>query len=192
METKRHKSSSQAQLLLLEDVDGLGRKGDVVEAKPGFARNFLIPGNKALIADANSLRAQERLKAERSKQAAIDKATSEELASQITGLTLATNVKVDHEGHMYGSVAAGDIVEVLSNEGITIERKFVQLHQPIKATGLHEIQLKLKEGVTASFKLKVIPEGMDELPEEAKEVVAPLEPVEEAKTEETEYDQGEA
>ncbi len=165
MEEKRHKSSSGVQLLLLEDIEGLGRKGELVTAKPGHARNFLVPRAKGVVADRHTIRMQTHLKEERSKQAAVDRAISEELASQVHGLTLATHVKVDQDGHMYGSVKDVDVVAVLGKEGITVEKKFVQLHHPIKEIGLHQVQLKLKEEVQCRFNLKVIPEGMDDLPE---------------------------
>ena len=171
----QHKKSSSIALLLLEDVHGLGRKGEVVEAKPGFARNYLIPQNRALIAEPNALRRQEQLRAEREKQAAVDRTISQELAAQVSALTRETHVKVDADNHMYGSVSAADIVDILAREGINIERPFVRIGQPIRTVGLHEIPLKLKEGVECTFKLKVIPEGMEDIPVEAAEVVAPIE-----------------
>jgi large subunit ribosomal protein L9 len=174
IEQEKHTKSSAVALLLLEDVHGLGRKGEVVEAKPGFARNYLVPQKRALIAEPNALRKQETLRAERDKQAAVDRTISEELARQVSALTLETHVKVDTDNHMYGSVSIADIVDVLAREGINVDRTFVRIGQPIRTVGLHEIPLKLKEGVECSFKLKVIPEGMDELPEEAAEVVAPI------------------
>ena len=89
------------QLLLLEDVEALGKKGEVVTAKPGYMRNFLLPKRLAVVASANTLRKQERLRAERAKQAIIDRQESEELAKQIESITLDTKVKVDPEGHMW-------------------------------------------------------------------------------------------
>ncbi len=182
------KAAPGCTLLLLEDVNGLGRKGEVVVAKAGHIRNYLIPKNKAVVADKNALRIQERLRVERSKQAQIDKSASEQLASQVNGLTLKTHVKVDPDGRMYGSVKAGDIVEILERESIHIEKQFVVLPKPIKETGLHPIDLRLKEGIEATFKLKVIPEGMDDLPEKAPVEVAP-EPTAEAPAEEEESDE---
>lgn len=149
---------AQKKLLLLKDVDGLGRKGDLVNARPGYIRNYLLPQKLVVIADANTLRMQTRLQEERKQQAVVDKKEAEELAAKFDGLILSTTVKIDQEGHMYGSVSALDIVHLLQNEGITLERKMVQLHHPIKETGVHEIKLKLKEGITSGFTLKVVPE----------------------------------
>lgn len=148
------------QYLLLEDVEGLGHSGEIVKnVKPGYVRNFLLPRKLVIIADQRSLRLQEKLKEERQKKRLLDKQESEAIAARIEGLTLTKVVKVDHEGHMYGSVTISDIIHLL-NEHVQVEldKKSIQLKHPIKATGVHTVNLKLKEGVLASFHLKVISE----------------------------------
>lgn len=153
------------KLLLIEDVEALGRTGDVVSVRPGYARNFLLPQGLAVIADKHALRMQARLQEERQKKAILDKQESEQLAVKIEVLTLSQIVKVDHEGHMYGSVTIGDIVHLLQEQGgIALEKRMVQLKHPIKEVGVHEIHLKLKEGIPAKFTLKVIPEEVDGMP----------------------------
>jgi large subunit ribosomal protein L9 len=147
------------QLLLIEDVDDLGRSGDVVSVKPGFARNFLLPQKKAVVADTYTLRLQAKLKAEREERAKVDRADAEAMASKIEGLVLSVEVKVDPDGHMYGSVAALDIVRLLENEGHQVERKNVVLVHPIKTLGTHPIHLKLKEGIPALITLNIVSEG---------------------------------
>lgn len=161
------------QLLLLDDVDGLGRSGDVVTAKPGFIRNFLLPQKKAVIADKNTLKMQARLKEEREKKAAVDRKEAEGLAAKLAGVVISTEVKIDPEGKMYGSVTSLDIARLIQAEGYPIERKNVLLSHPIKNLGRHTVELKLKEGVPASFTLEVIPEG-GQLPVK-EEAVAPIE-----------------
>ncbi|MBU6445953.1 MAG: 50S ribosomal protein L9, partial [Verrucomicrobia bacterium] len=135
-------------LLLLQDVEALGKKGEIVTAKPGYVRNYLLPRGLAIIASPNTLRKQESLRAERAKQAVIDRKESEELAIQIEGISLETRVKVDPEGHMYGSVSAGDIAQLFQEKGLPVEKKSVLVNKPIKETGTHKISLKLKEGVS--------------------------------------------
>lgn len=157
------------KLLLIEDVEALGRKGEIVTARPGYVRNFLLPQGLAVIADKNALRMQARLKDEREKQAVIDKKESEEIAARLQGLTLSTTVKVDHDGHMYGSVSALDIAHLLQNQaGISLEKRSVLLPHPIKEVGVQEIKIKLKEGIISMITLKVIPEevhgGMQPVP----------------------------
>ena len=149
----------QNQLLLLEDVGRLGRKGDIVKTKPGFARNFLLPQKKAVVATPHTLKMRAKLQAEREKQAIADKKESEILARIIEGKELSTEVKVDPAGHMYGSVSAQDIVKLFEDQGVTIDRHYVLLVHPIRTTGKHKIDLRFKEGITASFLLHIIPEG---------------------------------
>jgi large subunit ribosomal protein L9 len=131
-----------------------------------------------VIASANTLRKQERLRAERAKQAIIDKQESEALAQQIAGIELEIRVKVDPEGHMYGSVAAHDVADLFKEKGLEIAKKSIQLTRPIKVTGVHDITLKLKEGVTVQCKLKIIPEGVST--EGMESVVAPIQTEESA------------
>lgn len=148
--------------LLLEDVDVLGRSGDIVKVKPGYARNYLVPQKKAVLATAQTMRMQEDLKAARAKRAAEDRKSSEALAVRLAEMVLTTRVKVDQEGHMYGSVSAVDIANLLENEGVKITRRNVVLVHPIKALGTHEIQLKLAEGVPATVILQIEAEEQQE------------------------------
>lgn len=147
------------QLLLTEDVESLGRQGEVVAVREGYARNFLLPQGLAVVASAGTLRMQQKLKEERAKKAIIDKQEAEETASRLLGLTLTVVVKVDHEGHMYGSVSAAEITHLLQeHHHIALEKKAIQLKHPIKTTGVHDIHVRLKEGVETIIHLKVISE----------------------------------
>ena len=150
------KKHSSRKLLLLEDIRNLGRKGDLVQAKPGFVRNFLLPMKKALVADKQTIRLQETLKKERIAQAAADKKNAEILAKKLKGQTFTMTEKSDSLGHLYGSVTALDIAKLLEKEeGLKIERKNVILLKPIKLVGKYPINLKLSEDVPASFMLIV-------------------------------------
>ena len=159
------------QLLLIQDVEDLGRSGDVVSVKPGYSRNYLLPQKKAVIADKFTLRMQVKLKEERAKRAETDRKDAEEMASKIEGMVLSIEVKVDPDGHMYGSVSALDIARLFEKEGIAIERRNVVLPHPIKTLGVHPISLKLKEAVPAHITLKV--HSGIELPEEQQPPAAP-------------------
>ncbi len=143
------------KMLLLEDVDGLGRSGDLVTAKPGFIRNFLLPKKKALIADRNVVKLQTRLQEERAKQAAVDRAAGEKLAVVLEQVVIVTVVKVDRDGRLYGSVSQQEIAKLLQSEGYAIERKQILLPHAIKQLGRHTIPLRLQEGVKASVTLEV-------------------------------------
>lgn len=160
---------AQPKLLLKEDVDVLGRKGEIVNVRPGYARNFLIPQGLAIIADANALRMQSRLQEERKKQAVVDLKESEELAVRMQEIILAIDVKVDQEGHMYGSVTSQDLMKLLEQQhGIKLGRRDIQLKHAIKTLGSHTIEVKLKEGVKTSFVAKINAEGVIEQAPEAK------------------------
>ncbi len=150
---------ANSKLLLIQDVEDLGRSGDIVSVKPGFARNFLLPQKLAVIASANALKMQIRLQDERQKKAEHDKQESEQIAASMEGLTVETTVKVDHEGHMYGSVSAGDIAELIQAQaGLTLEKRSIQLKHAIKEVGVFEIPVKLKEGIASKVTVKVTPE----------------------------------
>lgn len=147
------------KVLLIEDVDDLGRKGEVFSVKPGFAFNYLLPQKFAIIADKASLRKQARLQEERKQKAIHDRQESETMASQLNGESIETTVKVDHEGHMYGSVSVLDIIHLIKlKTGIDLDKRMVQLAHPLKEVGVFPISLRMKEGVEASITLKIIPE----------------------------------
>lgn len=147
------------KLLLIQDVEDLGRSGEIVSVKPGFARNYLLPQKLAVIADKQTLKTQSRLQKEREQKAEQDRQDAENIATQLIDLVLIKQVKIDHEGHMYGSVTSADLVNLIQEQkGITIEKRTISLKQPIKEIGVFEITLKLKEGVTSQITLKIIPE----------------------------------
>lgn len=146
------------QYLLIKDVEDIGQCGEVISAKPGFARNYLLPEEKAVPANQHTLRMQARLQEERAKQAAVDRKEAEALAVKLQGLTLTTTVKVDPEGNMYGSVGYSDILELFAKEGIQLDRRNIGLNKPIKTIGVHPMTLKLKEGVVCDYTLHILGE----------------------------------
>lgn len=147
------------KLLLIEDVEDLGRSGDIVSVKPGYARNFLVPRGFAYVADKRTLRMQERLQQQRAVKAADDKKQAEAQALELEGVTLTAIVKVDPEGHMYGSVSAHDVQKLLAEQGrVEIDKRSVQLKQAIKQLGVYKVALRLKEGVEGIVTVKVMTE----------------------------------
>ena len=149
-------------ILLLEDLRNYGRKGDLARVAPGFARNFLLPEGKALLATPSTIKMQANLKKERDEQAKKDKVESEKLADSLKGRQFTTVVKVDNDGHMYGSVTSKDIVVLLFNEGVTLDKKYVALHLPIKTLGTHTISLKLPENVLCDIFIEIKPDRIVE------------------------------
>lgn len=149
-----------SKLLLVEDVADLGRKGDLVDVKPGFARNYLIPQGKAVVADHRTIRMQAKLQEERRQKAQADREEAEKMAAQFTDITIETSVNTDQEGRMYGSVSAVDVIELLKNQHqLEVEKRYVQLKHPIKELGTHTIHFRLNEGVEATCTLNIVPKG---------------------------------
>ena len=152
----RQKKNGKSKLLLLEDVRNLGRKGELATAKAGFVRNYLLPEKKAVLADKRTIRMQEQLQKERAAQSLQDKKESEAVATRLKEKTLSITVKNDPQGHLYGSVAAVDIVRILEEqESLKLERKNIILSKPFKTVGVFDVELRLKEDVPATFKLKI-------------------------------------
>ncbi|SYX09278.1 50S ribosomal protein L9,50S ribosomal protein L9,Ribosomal protein L9,ribosomal protein L9,Ribosomal protein L9, C-terminal domain [Chlamydia poikilotherma] len=148
------------QLLLLEDVDGLGRSGDIVTARPGYIRNYLMPKKKAVIAGAGTLRLQAKLKEERLLRAAEDRAESEKLAEALRDIILEFQVRVDPDNNMYGSVTISDIIDEAAKKNVILTRKnFPHSHYAIKNLGKKSVPLKLKEDVTATLFVEVSSES---------------------------------
>jgi len=145
-------------ILLLEDVEHVGRKGEIATVKSGYAFNYLIPKGFALIANKSTLRHQERLQKERQEKAIADKAHANEVAQTLNGQTIEIAVKIDAEGHLYGGVSQLNIIEHIRNTtGIELDKKMLPLKHPIKALGVFDLQLRLKEGITAGIHIKVVP-----------------------------------
>lgn len=165
------------KLLLIEDVEDLGRSGDVVSVTPGYSRNYLLPQGYAIVADKNALRRQARLQEERKKKAVVDKEEADRIAASLTGVELTITVKVDHEGNMYGSVSSHDVVSLLQDQtNILLEKRAIGIKHPIKELGSHKIAIKLKEGVTTSITLNIEPEDAKfAVPKPSEEPAAPAE-----------------
>jgi len=157
------------KLLLLEDVEDLGKRGEVVSVKAGYARNFLYPKKLGVIADPNTLKMQERLQKERAIKAAEERKESAALAKIIESLSLSITVKVDTEGRMYGSVSALDVVHLLEKHNIKLSKKNILLKKHIKNTGTIEIPIKLKEDVETKVILNIIPDKVIKPKEEKKQ-----------------------
>ena len=163
------------KLLLKEDVDGLGFCGDEVEVKDGYGRNFLIPKGKALLATPNNLKAFNHQK--RVVQSKVKKviATVQAIADEIAKVTCTVKKKIGDTGKMFGSVTAQEIADLLKVQGVDIDRRKIQITEPIKKAGEYKIPIKLHTEVTAEIKLVVeaeqeVAEPTEEPAEHAPEV----------------------
>ena len=147
------------EVILREDVDKLGRRGEVVKVQEGYGRNFLLPRGLALIVnEANkAMIAKERKSHEA--RLAKEKAEFQAVADRINGIRFVAPRKVGENDVLYGSVTSGDIAEFLKNKGVDIDKRKVQLEEPIKKLGEHEVQVKLHPEVSARLKVLVTKEG---------------------------------
>lgn len=145
------------QIILREPVQNLGNIGDLINVKAGYARNFLLPYNKAMLATPDNVKEMEARKAEFEKEAAAKKATAEKLKAQLTSKVIVITANVGEEGKLYGSVGSIEIVEALAAEGIEIEKGAVRLADgPFHNAGEHEFGVHLHPDVEdASLKLDI-------------------------------------
>jgi large subunit ribosomal protein L9 len=147
------------EVILREDVDKLGRRGEVVKVAEGYGRNFLLPRGLALpLTTANKLVIDKERKAWDVKMAK-EKAECESLSQRIAGLRFVAPRKVGENEQLYGSVTSGDIAEFLKGKGIELDKRKVQLDEPIKRLGEHEVKVKLHPEVAASLRVLVTKEG---------------------------------
>ena len=147
------------EVILRADVDKLGRRGDVVKVTEGYGRNFLLPRGLALaVTEANKAMIAKERKAHEAKLAK-EKVEFQSLADRIGSLRFVAPRKVGENDVLYGSVTSGDIAEFLKGKGIEIDKRKVQLEEPIKHLGDHEVKIKLHPEVVATLKLMVSKEG---------------------------------
>lgn len=138
------------QLILCENVDKLGKRGQIVDVSRGYARNFLLPRKLAMEVNDNNVRRMEKEMKVVAVKNAKEKEENEVLAAKIEGVKLSFRRKV-HGDELYGSVSAGDVAEALEAKGYTVEKRKIQLDEPIKSLGEVSVTAKLHPEVTATF-----------------------------------------
>ena len=145
------------QVILLKDVKGLGRAGEVAKASDGYARNKLIPAGLVMEATPANLKALERKKAEIEAQRAFDKQVAEETKAKVEAVTVKIESKAGENGKLFGAITAKDIAEALEKDHkIFLDKKKVDLDAPIKTPGETDVQLKLYTGVVAKCHVEVV------------------------------------
>ncbi len=146
------------QIILQEDVEKLGNRGELVEVAAGYARNFLLPRKLALEATPGNMKRLEKMRVAFAKKEATEKDAAQRLAEALAGVSLILSRKAGENDQLFGSVTTGDISEALAAQGYTIEKRKIALTDPIKLVGEYEIPLKLHREVTANVKLAVTKE----------------------------------
>jgi large subunit ribosomal protein L9 len=146
------------KVILLEDVESLGDSGELVDVKPGYGRNFLLPRRLAVLANPKNLRQLEHQKAESAARQAKTKAAALELAKKVEAVTVKLARKVGEQDKLFGSVTALDVAEGLAKAGVQLDRHVLKLKEPIKAVGQYEVPAALHKEVVAKIKVEVVAE----------------------------------
>ena len=150
---------AHTKILLREDVDDLGARGEIVRVKAGYARNYLLPRKLAVQANAGNVKQIERERELLLKKEASERATADAQADQMRSLILTFERKAGEQGALYGSVTSMDIAEALKQRGYEIDRHRLHLREPLKRLGDFAVPLRLHREVTVDLQVKVAPEG---------------------------------
>ncbi|MEO8430896.1 MAG: 50S ribosomal protein L9 [Acidobacteriota bacterium] len=145
------------KVILADDVRGLGHRGDTVTVKPGYARNFLFPQGVAYEANDANVRRLSEEKKKYDEKMSHQRTGAEETAKKIEGLTVAITKKAGDEGVLYGSVTATEIADALTARGVEVDRRRIEVAEPIKRIGQHTVHIRLHRDVTTVLTVDVQP-----------------------------------
>jgi large subunit ribosomal protein L9 len=143
------------QIILQEDIDKLGHRGDVVTVKPGYARNFLLPRKLAIQATQGNMKALERIRTSLAKKTATELEAAQKQAAVLNGAAVRFARKTGEHDQLFGSVTSADVAEGLAAQGFKIDKRQVQLADSIKALGEYSVTIKVFRDVTAEVKVHV-------------------------------------
>jgi len=150
------------EVILKEDVGTLGSRGDVVKVAEGYGRNFLLPRKLAIEATAGNKAVIAQMKAASVRRSAKEKTQAEELAKQFEGLAVSFQRRSGEHDQLFGSVTSGDIADALTKKGFNIDRRKIQVHEPLKTVGEFAVPVKLHKEVTAHLKVVIAKEAAAE------------------------------
>lgn len=145
-----------AQIILRENVKGIGKEGEVVEVKDGYARNYLLPKNLALEATDFNIKLFDEEKKKKVKKLEKEKGLSLQLAEKIKSISCTITVEAQPDDVLYGAVTAQEIEKSLKEEGLDVDKKQILLDEPIKKLGVYQVSIKLHPEVTSSLKIWVV------------------------------------
>ncbi len=146
------------KIILKEDVENLGQPGDVVEVKAGYARNYLIPRQFALRATPQNLKIFEQEKKRIEIKRSKDRRNAQAIAEKLQGVSLTATVAVGEEDKVFGSVTSQNVADLLADKGFEVDKRKIQLDEPIKALGVYDVPIKLHSEVEAQIKVWVVKE----------------------------------
>jgi len=172
------------KVILIEEMRGLGSRGDVVSVKDGYARNFLIPKKLAREATSGNLKAVEQ---ERKKWALLanqERDAAQKAADSVKGVKITVTKRVGDHGQLFGSVTANEIADALHAKGIEVDKRRIEVGHPIKTVGVHDVEVKLYKDVVAHIQVEVAPIGVEKIEEAPAPAKEKSEPAAEAESEE--------
>jgi large subunit ribosomal protein L9 len=151
------------KVILIDEIRGLGTRGDVVNVKDGYARNYLLPKMLAREATPGNLK---QIETERKKWAVLsqqEKVVAEKAAESVQGVRIVVHKRVGENGHLFGSVTAAEIADALEAKGINVDKRRIELTHPIKSAGLHDVDVRLHREVSAHIQVEVLPIGEESI-----------------------------
>jgi len=146
------------KLILTQTIESLGIIGSEVEVKPGYARNFLLPQQKAVVATPQNRRRMEQDKSKVELQIAKERTLAEEMAQKLAGVVCRISAKVAEEDRLYGSVTVRDVIDSLAAQNVVVEKRMVLLSEPIKQLGTHKVPIRVYKGVEPEITLEIVAE----------------------------------
>jgi large subunit ribosomal protein L9 len=149
------------EVILKEDVPKLGTRGDVVKVAEGYGRNFLLPKKLAIEASKGNKAVIDQMKSAAVRRSAKEKAGAEELSKQFEGLSVSFQRRSGEHDQLFGSVTSGDIADAIEKKGFNVDRRKIQLHEPLKTLGEFMIPVKLHKDVTAHLKVVIEKEAVE-------------------------------
>ena len=160
------------KVILIEEIRGLGTRGDIVTVKDGYARNYLLPKSLAREATAGNLKSVEQDRKKWAVLANQEKEAAQKAAQSVEGMKITVQKRVGDAGHLFGSVTANEIADALEAKGINVDKRRIELAHSIKSVGVHDVDVRLHREVTAHIQVEVIPLGVEKIEEAPAEAPA--------------------
>lgn len=153
------------KVILIDEIRGLGSRGDVVNVKEGYARNYLIPKNLAREATPGNLKSVEQERKKWALLAQKEKEVAQKAAESVKGTKVVVQKRVGENGQLFGSVTPNEIADALNAKGLEVDKRRIELARPIKSLGTHDVEVRLYRDVSAQIQVEVIAMGIEKLEE---------------------------
>ncbi len=155
------------KVILIDEIRGLGTRGDVINVKDGYARNYLLPKNLAREATPGNLKSIEQERKKWALLAQKEKEVATKAAEAVKGAKVVVHKRVGENGQLFGSVTANEIADALQAKGLEVDKRRIELARPIKSLGTHDIEVRLHHDVSAQIQVEVVPLGVEKFEETA-------------------------